>query len=115
MASLTTPSPGISLEVTVTVSPENVTKFLELMRPAYEAVIAEPECTFFEVYIDPNQPGVLHWVEGWTKDQNWLLGVQLQKDYYKPYLAATEPLFIKERKFMFPFDSRVKICYDVSM
>ena len=27
------------------------------------------------------------------------LQVQLQKEYYKPYLAATEPMFIKPREF----------------
>jgi hypothetical protein len=25
--------------------------------------------------------------------------VQLQKEYYKPYLAITEPMFIKPREF----------------
>jgi len=89
---------GLSLEVTIYIAPENVTKFLEILRPAYEAVIAEPECTFFEVFIDPDQPGVIHWVEGWAKDKVWLLSVQMQKDYYKPYLAATEPMFIKDRE-----------------
>jgi hypothetical protein len=59
--------PGLSLEVIITVSPENVSKFLS--------------------------PGVVHW----TKDKKCLLGVQMKKDYYKPYLAATEALFIKDR------------------
>ncbi|CAG8949538.1 hypothetical protein HYFRA_00007770 [Hymenoscyphus fraxineus] len=95
----TKPFPGLSLEVTVTIAPENVPKFFESFKPAYEAVIAEPECTFFEVFIDPDQPGVIHWVEGWKKDKMWLLGVQMQKDYYKPYLAATEPMFLKPREF----------------
>jgi len=94
------PFPGLSLEGTVTIAPENVTKFFEILRPVYENVISEPECTFFEVFIDPDQPGVIHWVEGWAKDKAWLLSTQLQKDYYKPYLAATEPMFIKDRKFL---------------
>ena len=25
--------------------------------------------------------------------------MQLKKEYYKPYFAATEPMFIKEREF----------------
>jgi quinol monooxygenase YgiN len=97
MASQTT-YPGLNLEVTITVHPSNVPKFLDLLRPAYEAVIAEPECTFFEVFIDPEKPGVVHWAECWTKDKEWFFGVQMQKEYYKPYLAATEPLFVKDRK-----------------
>jgi hypothetical protein len=62
--------PGLSLEVTITVSLENISKFLKFLRPAYEAAIVEPECTFFEVFIDPESQGVVHWVEGWTKDKN---------------------------------------------
>lgn len=27
------------------------------------------------------------------------LQTQLQKEYYKPYLAATEPLFVKPREY----------------
>jgi hypothetical protein len=57
--------PGISLQVTVTIAPENVPKFFELFKPVYEKVIEEPDCTFFEVYISPENPGVLSWVENW--------------------------------------------------
>jgi quinol monooxygenase YgiN len=64
---------GLSLHVTVTVAPENVSKFLDLLRPVYEAVVAEPECTFFEVLTSSDQPGVLHFFEGWSKDRKWLL------------------------------------------
>ncbi|KAF4629857.1 hypothetical protein G7Y89_g8293 [Cudoniella acicularis] len=90
---------GLSLHVTVTVAPENVQQFLAHLQPAFEVVAAEPECTFFEVYTSSDQPGVIRWVEGWSKDRQWLLQVQFQKDYYKPYIAATEPLFIKPREF----------------
>lgn len=95
------PFPGFSLEVTITIAPENVDKFFEFFRLPYQAVIAEPECTFFEVFVDPEQPGVIHWIEGWKKDKFWFMGVQMAKDYYKPYLAATEPMFIKPRKYRF--------------
>ena len=103
MATATTPPPypGLSLEVTVHLEPSSVPEFLALLRPAYESVIAEPECTFFEVFVDPASPGVVHWVEGWSKDANWLMGVQMRKDYYKPYLAATEKMFVKDRKLDF--------------
>lgn len=56
---------GISLQVTITIAPENVPKFLEAFKPAYDKVTAEPECTFFEVYQSPENPGVLSWVENW--------------------------------------------------
>lgn len=57
--------PGISLQVTVTIAPENAAKFIELFTPVYEKVTAEPECTFFEVYQSPENPGVFSWVENW--------------------------------------------------
>ncbi|QKX61756.1 uncharacterized protein TRUGW13939_08912 [Talaromyces rugulosus] len=75
--------PGISLQVTVTIAPENVPKFFELFKPVYEKVIEEPECTFFEVYISPENPGVLSWVENWTQSIEWLFQNQLSKEYYK--------------------------------
>jgi hypothetical protein len=55
----------VSLQVTVTIAPENVTKFFEHFKPVYDAVIAEPECIFFEVYQSPENPGELRWVENW--------------------------------------------------
>ncbi|CAM1501504.1 Fc.00g034880.m01.CDS01 [Cosmosporella sp. VM-42] len=92
-------SAGISLHVTIHINPDNVPKFLEYFKPAYDAVVAEPECTFFEVYQSPEDPGTLHWVEDWTQTVDWLLNVQLVKEYYREYLAATEPMFIKPREF----------------
>lgn len=58
-------SEGISLQVTIWLSPENVPKFFEALLPVYEKVIAEPECTFFEYYEDPAEPGKISWVENW--------------------------------------------------
>lgn len=60
-------SAGLSLHVTVYVDPSNVEKFLEHFKPAFEAVIAEPKCTFFDVYQDPEEPGALSWVENWYR------------------------------------------------
>ncbi|TVY84090.1 hypothetical protein LSUE1_G003854 [Lachnellula suecica] len=67
--------PGMSLHVTIFVAPEEVPKFLAFLRTAYEAVIKEPECTFFEVYTNPSVPGQVSWVEGWNKDFKWLMEV----------------------------------------
>jgi quinol monooxygenase YgiN len=115
----TSPLPGISLQVTVTIAPENVSKFLELFQSVYEKVIAEPECTFFEVYHSPENPGVLSWVENWylllsffllwllltdayvvtrTQSIEWLFQNQFSKEYYKEYLETTEPMFLKPRE-----------------
>lgn len=56
---------GISLQITVHISPENVPKFFEAFKSIYEKVIAEPDCTFFEVYQSPEEPGTISWVENW--------------------------------------------------
>lgn len=66
---------GISLHVTIVVAPENVEKFLSLLKPCFDAVIAEPECTSFEVFHDQEQPGYFRFVENWSQDQEWLIKV----------------------------------------
>lgn len=58
-------SAGISLQVTVHITPEKVAKYLEAFKPVYQKVIAEPECKFFEVYQSEEEPGTLSWVEDW--------------------------------------------------
>ncbi|KAM5368032.1 hypothetical protein ACJZ2D_009746 [Fusarium nematophilum] len=108
---------GISLHVTIYIKPDDVPKFFEYFKPVYDKVTAEPECTFFEVYQSPEDPGTLHWVENWSQTVDWLLNVfiaspssaelladqltqvQIPKEYYKEYFAATEPMFIKPREF----------------
>ncbi|KAL3455672.1 hypothetical protein BJX64DRAFT_297366 [Aspergillus heterothallicus] len=67
MTSTPSSSPGLSLQVTIFIDPENVPKFFEAFLPAYEKVTAEPECTFFEVYQSLENPGELSWVENWQK------------------------------------------------
>ncbi|KAJ5673518.1 hypothetical protein N7507_002645 [Penicillium longicatenatum] len=85
---------SFSLHVKVYIDPSNVEKFLEHFKPVYDAVVKEPECRFFELYQDPADPGTLTWVENWH-----VLPNQMTKDYYGPYLAATEPMFVKPREF----------------
>ncbi|GAQ02942.1 hypothetical protein ALT_0263 [Aspergillus lentulus] len=89
---------GISLHMTVYIDPANLPTFWKAFKPVYEAVIAEPECTFFEVYQDPENPGAITWVENWSKPMEWLVEVQANKPYYKEYFAATMPLYLKPRE-----------------
>ena len=67
--------PGFSLQVTVTIKPSDVPAFLSHFTPVFEKVVAEPECVFFEVYQSPEQPGVLRWVENWSKPVGWVMEV----------------------------------------
>lgn len=61
------PISGFSAHITVHIDPTNVDKFFEHMRPVYDAVVAEPELLFFEIYQSPENPGELHWVENWSE------------------------------------------------
>lgn len=36
-----------------------------------------------------------------SEDRDWFFANQMTKEYYKPYFAATEPLFVKPREFAF--------------
>lgn len=38
-------------------------------------------------------------MEVWSKDKDWIFGVQLKKPYYKPYLDVTAPMWI-DRKWL---------------
>ncbi|KAI0452918.1 hypothetical protein F5B21DRAFT_505826 [Xylaria acuta] len=89
---------GMSLHVTVYIAPENIGRFFDAFKPVFDKVTAEPECLFFEVYQDPQEPSKLSWVEDWSKSPEWLLQHQITKDYYKEYLAITEPMFLKPRE-----------------
>lgn len=64
-------SPGFSLHVTITIDPSNISAFLAAFRPCYEAVVAEPDCTYFEVFHSLDDPGVFRFVENWSKDPKW--------------------------------------------
>jgi hypothetical protein len=56
---------GWSLHVTVYIAPENVDSFLAAFKPVFDKVVAEPECLFFEMYLSPQEPGKISWVENW--------------------------------------------------
>ena len=63
------------LSIKVFLEPNQVEKFLEYFKAAYDTVLAEPECRFFVVGQNPQEPGTFSWTEGWTKDVDWLLNV----------------------------------------
>jgi quinol monooxygenase YgiN len=58
-------SEGCSLHVTIHLDPANLEAWFEAFRTPYEGCLSEKECTFFAVYQDPEQPGVVSWVEHW--------------------------------------------------
>lgn len=75
MSALTVPERGFSLHVTITIDPSDVESFIAAFRPCYEAVVAEPDCRFFEVFYSLDEPGVFRFVENWTKSKEWFMEV----------------------------------------
>ncbi|KAI9710986.1 MAG: hypothetical protein M1820_002424 [Bogoriella megaspora] len=92
---------GVSVHATITIDPRNEQQFLAALRPAFDAVVAEPECTFCEIYKNTDKPGQFRFVENWRASKEWVIEVQLQKQYYKPYAEATKPLWVEPLKLEF--------------
>lgn len=65
----------VSLHVDIYIDPKNVDEFIEHFQPAFDAVVAEDECLYFEVFQDPDDLGHLSWVENWARGVGWLMGV----------------------------------------
>ena len=89
---------GTSLHVTVTVAPENIDKFLAAFKACFDAVTAEPECTYFEVFQDSDTPGRFKWVENWSKDKEWFFKVRLPACVW---FLLRRPFFERGRVVMF--------------
>jgi hypothetical protein len=51
---------------------------LAALKPAYEAVIAEPENTFFEVFQNPANAGEFRFVEHWNASVEWFMNVRVE-------------------------------------
>ncbi|ESK92542.1 antibiotic biosynthesis monooxygenase [Moniliophthora roreri MCA 2997] len=89
---------GYMLHVHYTVDPSNVDEFFKHLRAALKHVTAEEKCTFFETTVK-RDTGEIRLTEGWAADLDYLMNVQIKKDYYKPYFEAIEPLLTKPRVF----------------
>lgn len=76
MAASSAPSRGFSLHVNITIDPSNMDEFLAALKPCYEAVVAEPHCTYFEVFHSQDAPGAFRFVENWTESKEWFLEVR---------------------------------------
>lgn len=69
------PKVAFILQVKITIDAKDKEAFLSHFRPAYNRVLAEPECAYFIVAEDIQEPGVFRWTEGWTKDAQWFMAV----------------------------------------
>lgn len=68
-------SRSVSVHIKLTVDPNKINEFLEISRPTFEAVSAEPLNTFFEMYRDAKTPGVFKLVENWDADIDYMMNV----------------------------------------
>lgn len=66
---------GISVHVSITVAPSDIDAFLLALKPVYDAVTAEPECTYFEVFHSLEEPGAFRFVENWSRSKEWFIEV----------------------------------------
>ena len=66
--------PSISLHVTITVAPENVSLLLSHSKPVIELVAAEDECTYVEVFESQTQRGKIKVVENWVGSRGTVEG-----------------------------------------
>ncbi|ESK92541.1 hypothetical protein Moror_4417 [Moniliophthora roreri MCA 2997] len=87
---------GYMFHILITVDPSKVDEFLGHLSTLVKQVTAEEKCTFFETTVK-RETGEIRLTEGWAADMEYLTTVQVNKEYYKPYLEAIEPLMTKPR------------------
>ena len=92
-----------SLQVTYYISREHIDSFFEAIRPVWEAVVREEKFRFFDIFTmpDPTDPNIeiVRLIEVWEANREWFMDVQVQKEYYQPYLKAIAHMQPKERTF----------------
>ncbi|OCK76158.1 hypothetical protein K432DRAFT_306988, partial [Lepidopterella palustris CBS 459.81] len=94
------------IHVTITVAPDSSSAFLSALASLLDQMEKERESTYFEVSQNPEQAGQFRLVENWACDKKRMIEislrdhtcVQMKKEYYKPFLEMTEPLYIQPRK-----------------
>lgn len=60
----------------ITIDPSNIGAFLTALKPVYEALVSEPNCTYFEVFHSLEEPGAFRFVENWDQTKEWFLEVR---------------------------------------
>ncbi|KAL4899466.1 hypothetical protein BDW74DRAFT_163477 [Aspergillus multicolor] len=98
MTSSDTTIPSISIHITVYIRDEKIPAFLDALRLTFDKVTQEPECTLFQIYQSPQNPGEISWVEHWSASLEYLTNVILKKDYMIQALEVTEPMYAKPRE-----------------
>lgn len=122
------------LNVRMTLHPSSLPTFLAAIKPAYEAVLLEPECVFFNLGVreevdllgaseetsgekkeDEEAKCVVSFSEGWNCTLDWFRDVQLKRDYYGPYRAVTVPLLLEPREYFLPILFSCSVCWELKL
>lgn len=67
--------PSVSVHVQYFIDPTKVSAFLDVFRPLWKQVTAEPECIFVEVYHNPDVPGEFKLIENYAASREWVMNV----------------------------------------
>lgn len=94
---------GCIIRVKIWIPADKVAEFWALQEPVHAVVMAEPEARFYVASENPNEPGCLQWVEGWSKPAEWLVDGIWGKPYFEPYRTIMESWFIKPRELEVSF------------
>lgn len=100
------------LNVQMTIKASDAAAFLAAIKPAYDAVLQEPECAFFNLgqrhplnpltgernESEAEDEVVISFSEGWNCSLEHFRNVQLKREYYGPYQRVTQPMYTKPRK-----------------
>jgi hypothetical protein len=65
----------ITIHTTWTLKPETESSFLVLLKSLREHSVAEPECIYFNVFVNLNKANSLKVVEIYNAESEWLLNV----------------------------------------
>lgn len=102
-------SDQVTLMVDIHVAPENVDNFLEGLKISYDGVAAEPECIFYDLFVDKDDPGHLRIVEVWNASHDWMQNVrQLRK--CQTCQALTSLRFSLRSPTTVPIWRRLRLC-----
>ncbi|KAL7411051.1 hypothetical protein BDY24DRAFT_417392 [Mrakia frigida] len=103
------PDESYVLLVRFCIKEEHIEQFQKAFKVVWDKVVREKECSRFEFLQDAMDPSRFACVEHWDCSLEHLKEVQLNRDYYVPYVEETEPMWkeprevqIVKRKLMYP-------------
>jgi hypothetical protein len=80
---------GCIITANIYIDPSNVHEWKEIIRPLIERLRKEPELLFIECSQNPQDPGHLRVVHGWTKGSEWVAQVRY---YHISHSAVSKSL-----------------------